>query len=119
MKFLILFKIIPLQIINEDNFFIHCILKMNEFYYLVNRNKVLFSSNHELCFVINFSFSSNSYKLKIHTRTHTGQLPYKCKYCDRRTLTRCRLKDHERTHTKEKPFICNICGKVSKKFFFT
>ncbi|XP_018564616.1 zinc finger protein 2-like [Anoplophora glabripennis] len=80
---------------------------IKKFHSLVKEQRVVKKIKCEFCEKI----FSNSYKLKIHTRTHTGQLPYKCKYCERRTLTRSRLKDHERTHTKEKPYICNICGK--------
>lgn len=49
--------------------------------------------------------------LKRHTKTHTGELPYKCPHCNNRAFsTSYNLKSHLRTHTKEKPFVCEECG---------
>nr|CAH7765353.1 unnamed protein product [Callosobruchus chinensis] len=48
-------------------------------------------------------------------RIHTGELPYKCSFCDVRTNTRGKLKVHERTHTGEKPFACSFCSKNFKQ----
>lgn len=45
-------------------------------------------------------------------RGHTGDVPYKCGYCDRRMSSRNHLVVHERTHTGEKPHVCSYCGKV-------
>lgn len=56
------------------------------------------------------AFVSNS-ELTRHTRTHTGQKPYPCKYCGRAFSDFGSRMKHERTHTGERPYCCEICKK--------
>ena len=43
--------------------------------------------------------------LTAHFRTHTGEQPYKCKYCERSFSISSNLQRHVRNiHNKEKPF---------------
>ena len=42
----------------------------------------------------------------MHERTHSGERPYQCRFCDYRASQSGNMAAHERRHTGEKPYPC-------------
>lgn len=81
-----------------------------------------FNENHKndnklARFVCDFVGCGRTYcslgNLRMHQRTHRGELKYQCTHseCGKCFLTSYRLKVHVRAHTKEKPYKCETCEK--------
>ena len=50
--------------------------------------------------------------MQLHEKTHSGEKPFSCNFCEKSFLWKDSLKNHELTHEKEKAFPCQYCTKT-------
>lgn len=65
--------------------------------------------------------TQNSQSFSRHKRQHTGELPFRCKECQKPFIDLASLNRHMVTHLTEKKFNCEVCNKAfaSKKYIKT
>ena len=52
--------------------------------------------------------------MKNHKKTHTGEMSFKCNFCDYATYRKTLLQSHQRCHSEERPYGCVVCQKKFK-----
>lgn len=62
------------------------------------------------CNICSKSFSQNSH-VQLHGRTHTGEKRFQCTCCKKGFGRKAELKRHLLIHAEEKPFCCALCPK--------
>ncbi|XP_030833944.1 zinc finger protein 501-like [Strongylocentrotus purpuratus] len=67
------------------------------------------------CMVCDLKFSrvdEFSRHIRSHTGSYTGEMPYKCSFCQKSLSTSGHLSRHIKVHTGEKPYECSFCKKT-------
>eukprot|EP00057_Strongylocentrotus_purpuratus_P016598 XP_011671072.1 PREDICTED: zinc finger protein 345 isoform X2 [Strongylocentrotus purpuratus] len=67
------------------------------------------------CMVCDLTFSrvdELSRHIRSHTGSYTGEMPYKCSFCQKSLSTSGHLSRHMKVHTGEKPYECSFCKKT-------
>uniref|UniRef100_A0A1A9UNZ1 C2H2-type domain-containing protein n=1 Tax=Glossina austeni TaxID=7395 RepID=A0A1A9UNZ1_GLOAU len=72
------------------------------------------SKDFHLCNFCGQSFTTHS-SLRMHSRKHTGERPYKCDLCEKAFMRQQDMKLHRVIHSDEKPHQCFECGKSFKR----
>ncbi|KAL9891190.1 uncharacterized protein ACN427_009839 [Glossina fuscipes fuscipes] len=79
-----------------------------------SQNRVAKSKDFHLCNFCGQSFTTHS-SLRMHSRKHTGERPYKCDLCEKAFMRQQDMKLHRVIHSDEKPHQCFECGKSFKR----
>ncbi|XP_034485931.1 zinc finger protein 317 isoform X2 [Drosophila innubila] len=75
-----------------------------------SRAQIAACRHQEIYLLCRKSFTTQK-ELTRHTRGHTGERPYACRYCPSRFADLGTIRQHERRHTNTRPFECAVCGK--------